>query len=117
MPSPATTNALLTAVAPLVAYCARTPAGNYHADQCASLIDAIADYVAQVEPEAPGPDWESITYRMAAYIDTTEHAPNAVILRATAHLATLNARAGLTPAQRLYLSSITSHHLHVPDCF
>ena len=121
MPSPATTTALLAAVRPLAAYVARTPAGNAHADKCAALVDAVADYVEEATAAdflPPAPDWEALVYRMAAYIAPTAP-PSAVAARTRAHLDSpaMQARAALPLAQRMSAARICSHHLGTPDTF
>ena len=119
MPSTLTTTALLTAVHPLAAYVARTPPGNAHADRCAALVDAVADYVEETEAEnatPPGPDWEAITGRIMAYFEP-EQPPTALMARTRAHLDTLKARAALPLVQRMSQARICSHHLGIPDTF
>lgn len=117
MPSPATTTALLAAVEPIAAYVARTPPGNAHADKCAALVDAVADYVEEAATVAkPGPDWEHITARILAHWDM-ERPDSPLMARTRAHLDTLKARAAGTLLERLVQSRYTSHHLGTPDSF
>lgn len=118
MPSPTATAALLAAVEPIAAYVARTPAGNAHADKCALLVDAVADYVdeaAAADFEPPAPDWEAIASQLAGLLPPT--APTALMSRCRAFLDSpaMQARAALPLAQRMALAEITSHHLGTPD--
>jgi hypothetical protein len=120
MPTPLTTDALLAAVAPIAAYVARTPAPNKHADRCAVLVDAVADYVDEVADadaaRAAAPDWQALTYRMVAALDFPP-STNPLVLRCRVLLDSphLQARAALPLAQRMYLAQINSHHLGLPD--
>ena len=118
MPSPEVTAALLAAVEPLAAYVARTPAGNAHADRCAALVNAVADYVEQATPEppAPGPDWQHVTERIMSYL-TPEKPPTPLMVRTRAHLDTLTARAAGPLVGRMSQARICSHHLGTPDTF
>ncbi|MDO7851379.1 hypothetical protein [Hymenobacter convexus] len=120
MPTPTTTDALLAAVEPIAAYVARTPAPNRHADRCAVLVDAVADYVEEVEAaetvRAAEPDWKALTYRMVAALDFPSPT-HPLILRCRALLDSprLQARAALPLAQRMLAATVTSHHLGTPD--
>ena len=119
MPNHATTAALLAALAPLAAYVARTPPGNAHADRCAALVDAVADYAEEVEAEnatPPGPDWQHIVDRIMAYM-TPDKPPTPLMVRTRAHLDSLQARADLPLTQRMSQARICSHHLGIPDTF
>lgn len=119
MPSPTTTAALLAAVQPLAAYVARAPAANAHADRCAALVDAVADYAEEVEAEnatPPGPDWQHILDRVMAYLEP-EKPPTPLMVRTRAHLDSLQTRAALPLAQRMAQARISSHHLGIPDSF
>ena len=119
MPRPETTTALLTAIHPIAAYVARTPAGNAHADRCAALVDAVADYVdeaAAADFEPPAPDWEVLALRMAAYIEPTAP-PSPIAARTRAHLDTLTARAARPLPERMAAARLISHHLGLPATF
>ena len=110
--------ALLAAVEPVAAYVARTPAGNAHADRCAALVNAVADYVelASAPPVAAGPDWERVTARIMAHWDMdTPITP--LMARTRAHLDLLHARAARPLVERMSQARITSHHLGTPDFF
>ncbi|SFP79332.1 hypothetical protein [Hymenobacter arizonensis] len=112
------TTALLAAVEPIAAYVNRTPSPNKHADRCAALVDAVADYVEDVEQaeeaRAAQPDWEALAYRMIQYVQPTPFTP--LMQRNWAFLTgpCAEARAALPLAQRMALASITSHHLGRP---
>lgn len=120
MPLFSTTDALRTAVAPIAAYVARTPAPNQHADRCAALVDAVADYVDEVEEaeaaRAAEPDWQALAYRMVAALDFPP-STNPLVLRCQRLLDSpaLQRRAARPLAQRMLLATITSHHLGLPD--
>ena len=119
MPSPASTAALLAAVAPLAAYVARTPAGNAHADKVAAALEAVADYVdatTAADFTPPPIDWEHITDRIMEHFES-ELPPTPLMARTAAHLARLSARADWPLAQRMAAAHITSHHLGTPDFF
>lgn len=116
MPSPQTTTALRSAIEPLAAYVARTPAGNRHADTVAAAVDAVADYVEEVEAEnevPPGPDWEHIAHRFLAYLEP-EKPPTPAMIRARRQLDYLAARAARPLAERMALASLNSHYLGCP---
>ena len=114
------TAALLAAVEPIAAYVARTPPSNQHADRCATLVDAVADYVEAVEMEAEAcaaePDWKTIALRI---MDALDFSPptNRLLLRCQRLLDRphLKKRAAQPLAPRLYLAQFTSHHLGLPD--
>ena len=112
---------LLAAIEPIAAYCARTPAPNTHADRCAALVNAAADYVEAVEQvetvRTEAPDWRAIALRMAACLDTSAYPPSPLAARVGALLATpaLRRRAALPLAQRMYLAQINSHYLGTPS--
>jgi len=114
------TTALLAAVEPIAAYVARTPPPNKHADRCAVLVDAVADYVDAVEQAAEAraaePDWRALAYRMVFALDfpPSTH-PLLVCCRRFLDSPRLKARAALPLAQRLYLAQLTSHYLGLPD--
>ena len=119
MPSPATTATLLAAIEPLAAYVARTPAGNAHADRCAALVDAVADYVDAVDAEAwtaPAPDWEHVTARILAHWEMDTPITQ-LMARTRAHLDLLHARAAQPLAPRMSAARLTSHHLGTPSTF
>ena len=107
---------LEAAIAPLAAYCARTPAPNRHADHVAAFIDAAADYVAAVEAaeatRARQPDWQAITVQMVACLEF-EPSTNPLVLRVTRQLAQphLLARAAWPLAKQILAATITSHQL------
>ena len=119
MPSPALTAALLAAIEPLAAYVARTPAGNAHADRCAALVDAVADYVDAVDAEAwsaPAPDWAHVTARILVRWDLdTPITPR--MARTRAHLDLLHGRVARPLVERMSQARICSHHLGTPDFF
>lgn len=114
------TTALLAAVEPIAAYVERTPPPNRHADKCAALVDAVADYVEEVEEaeatRAAEPNWKALTYQMVGALDFPP-STNPLILRCQGLLDTprLKARAALPLAQRMYLAQLTSHHLGPPN--
>lgn len=111
---------LLAAIEPLAAYCARTPAGNRHADHVADLINAASEYVEATEAEtkwrAQQPDWQGIAAQMAGALDFPPSA-SALILRCQQHLEkpSVQTRAAAPLAQRMYLATATSHNLGFPD--
>lgn len=114
--------ALLAAIEPIAAYCARTPAPNRHADYCAELINTISEYAevaeAAADAQAAAPDWEAITERVITALNFPAPAWP-VILRARRLLDSpaMKTRAALSVAQRLYLATITSHHLGIPTAY
>lgn len=118
--SPPDTSALLAAVEPIAAYLARTPPPNKHADKCAALVDAVADYVegvAQAEERRAGePDWQALAYRMVQRIEPTAP-PSPLVVRCRAFLASpaMQARAALPLVDRMRLATVTSHRLGIPD--
>ena len=118
--NPATTDTLLAAVQPIAAYVERTPPPNKHADRCAALVDAVADYVEEVEEAEAArqaePNWKALTYQMVAALEFPP-CTHPLVLRCRQFLdsPSMQRRAALAPAQRLYLAQITSHHLGQPD--
>ena len=113
---------LLAAIEPIAAYVNRTPAGNKHADHCADLINAVSEYAetaeAAADTRAASPDWEAITEQVVTALN---FAPSAhpVLLRARRFVDSpaMKERAALSVAQRLYLATITSHHLGIPTAY
>ena len=108
--------ALLTAVKPIAAYAARTPPPNRLADNCATLVNTVADLVDVIEQAAEArvaePDWQALFYRVVASLDFPA-STHPLVRRRRQLLA--NARATLPLAQHLFLASITSHHLTSAD--
>ena len=115
-----TTDALLAAVKPIAAYVARTPAPNKHADKCAALVDAVADYVEEVEltqaDRAAEPDWQALVYQMLRYVEPTTP-PTPLMLRCQALLdSPANKTCATLPlAQRILLATTNSLDLGLPD--
>lgn len=108
--------ALLAAVKPIAAYAARTPPPDRLADDCATLVNTVADLVDAIEQAAEArvaePDWQALFYRVVASLDFPA-STHPLVRRCRQSLANpcANARATLPLAQRLFLASITSHHL------
>jgi hypothetical protein len=111
---------LLAAIEPIAAYVNRTPAGNKHADHCADLINAAADYADAVEAEeqarAEATDWQQVADCLLARM-VPPTAPSPLLARISAHLRhlRLQARALKPLAERMLQATITSHHLGLPD--
>lgn len=119
MTSPDTT-ALRAAIIPIAAYCARTPAPNAHADRCATLVNAAADYVEAVEATPTGPDWAAVAYFLLTRCAVPASAPAspwAVFAAAQLARMAFQARRALPLAQRMALASLNSHYLDSPDSF
>ena len=113
--------AVVTAIEPIAAYVNRTPAGNKHADNCAALINSVSDLADTVEAaaaqRAQEPHWRRIAERAISRIAVPGYQPSALILRCQRFLdsPSMQRRATLPLAQRMYLAQINSHHLGLPD--
>lgn len=109
--------ALLAAIEPIAAYCARTPAPNVHADRCAALVNAAADYVEAVEQQAAGPDWQAIAHRLLTRCPLPASTPSPWSAFAAQQLARPDfvARRALPLVQRMELATRNSHYLGLPN--